>query len=174
VGADIGAEVALGLTAACEAVVAARVALVAARVAVRAARRALDACVVVTVAVVVSISVGAGPLIASLVDGVGVGSVVVAAGADSLGTGCASWASAGVEESARTAAIAVALARALRIVVVVIMTNQLPISTAGSRIIDISSFEADELFPCQEIAIALRSRFVWRTKISDRQPFVHI
>jgi hypothetical protein len=133
----------------------------------------LEACVVVAVAAVVSISIGAGLLIASLVDGVRVGSVV-AAGADSLGTGCVSWASAGVEESARTAAIAVALARALRIVVVVIMTNQLPISTAGSRIIDISSFEADELFPCQEIAIPLRSRFVWRTEISDRQPFVHI
>jgi hypothetical protein len=68
----------------------------------------------------------------------------------------------------------VALARALRIVVVVIMTNQLPISTAGSRIIDISSFEADELFPLPRARDSLRSRFVWRTKISDRQPFVHI
>jgi len=51
----------------------------------------------------------------ALVSVVGVvvaGSVVVAAGAGSLGTGCASWASAEVEESAKVAAIAVALARA--------------------------------------------------------------
>jgi len=82
--------------------------------------------VVAVVSVVVLVSVTGVAL-----SGVGVGVAVV-----SLGVGCASWARALVEESARAAAIAGrALARAQGILVVVIMPKQRSATRHGGRII---------------------------------------
>jgi hypothetical protein len=83
-----------------------------------AAGAAGSAVVVVVVVVVVSVA-GVGSVV-----GVGVGVVVFVVGAEVDGTVCTCWARPGVEESAKTAAIAVAPARAYSMLDFVIMPDQ--------------------------------------------------
>src|SRR5262249_23835689 len=92
------------------------------------------------VALVSGVAVGAG-VVAGAGVGVGVGAVV---GAGSSGTGCVCWAKAGVEESVKTAAIAVTLARACCRLVLIIMPKQPREADSGCIIIGGSGVSPDQ------------------------------
>jgi hypothetical protein len=103
-------------------------------------------CLTVRVAVVVvwdGVSVVAGDT--ALLSAAGVPSAGAVAGAGSVETGCASWAGAGVEESASAAAIAGrTLVRGKTLLIFVIMPEQPPCGASSRTIIVAWTPNADE------------------------------